>query len=555
MTLARAEAELERAKLQMERNVSLTSPTEIRRWKEAQARASRLEKRIALERRFNQFTDQAAALKWNGPEDFLRALHVLWWHCLEDLYCNYNTPQDLSLCGPDCRHDLEIVCLNSQMRLYGCCLHGSLHECAVRYATDPDSGRAVELQPNCACTIQTKQDDVVCMFSGSVVSRAISNVRSSSRDFQSESSSVRGMAGYSYVMTMRQRPSDNFRNVDAERERRRRAQAERQTAEDATGASTTKRKRSEPFEAKDYRGRKVREEVLQERKRYMHGLAESVMNRVLHDKARRKELNEYNETKTSDRCVRRLFNYHSTHSNDEQLPSWIECVMEFWSPLAEFRLLPLVDGTHHARRRFAVLVCQLWEICHRSPYAQRTPDQERSPISKRHSFCTLKQFALAVLFAQREGLYIKAGSRNNMRHSFYDNRIQFVPYRAHLAIELPHERELSLFSDSAQTEIQQYLRAESKVSGAGEFLQRGSSFRSKRRRARPQHRNRRVEVARDTTVSEASMLPEHWKNKFLGDMKTYAVSDVNRGRKFLVHCLNSYDVEFLHEASRSLASV
>jgi len=556
MSLARIENEIKRAERAMQNNNSLRSANQLRMWKEAESRLRRLRKRRFVEQQCNSFADQAAGLQWpGGAEDFLRALHVLWWHLQEDVYCNYSMPRDLSLCSRSCKERLQIVCINAQMQLYGCCEHGSLHECSTRYGVDPDSKRVVPLLPRCSCTIETKQADVVCMFSGRVVSRTISNVRSSSRDFQSDCSSVRGQAGYSYVMAMRSRPSENFKNTDAIREdaKRRKEMQTQAEALDAASASTgsKKRKARQRFEPTDYRSRKVRDEVIAERKRKLLEVAEGVAQRILFDGPRRRRINEYNEARLEQKCIKRLNNYHSANSGEHKLPYWIECVAEFWTPLADFRLLPFVELDHHARRRFGKLVTQLWEICHRSPYARSASAKERSPVSKRQTFCTLKQFSMAVLYAQRDGLFINSGAKGNMKLSFYHNRVQFVPYKAHIDVELPHERELCHFSDAADTQIKQYMCAESKVRGVGELLTRAEAASSKRKK-RPKQRNRRVEVARDKSVSEASMLPDHWQNVFIGDLGTYAMSDINRGRKFLLECLNSYDIEFLHQASRSL---
>ena len=538
---------LSQTELQLKQNESLTSANELRLWREAYTRVERLQKRMEVETRFREFTDQASSIEWPSATDFLRALHVLWWHLMEDVYCNYDMPSDLASCSESCRHDLEIVCLNKQMQLFGCCAHGSLHECAVRYTKDPDSGETVELKPHCACVITTKQADTVCMFSGRVVGKQVSRMRSASRDFQSDSSSVRGRACFAYVNEIQNHSVEKFQNIDAQP-----AQSESHTPEEARGPVLGKRKRPIKFVAKTYRAQKVRGEVLQERERLMREIVENVIQRVLYDKERRREINEWNERKAEERCINRLYNYHSANASNKSIPSWIECVAEFWTPLTEFRILPCVELDNHERTRFGRFVMQLWEICHKSPFSIRASDKERSPISQRHLFCTLKQFILAVLYLQREGLFVSAGARGNMRQSFYNNRVQFIPFRANLVVELPHKRELPLFSDKARVEIQQYLRAESHVAGAGEFLRRGNSFRRKKKTQAARYRNKRVEVERDKTVSESQMLPDHWQNKFLGDTSTYEVGDINRGVKFLMESLNSYDVEFLHEASASL---
>jgi len=547
------ETRLKQSEILLGQNESLTSANELRIWRSAHRRIERLQKRAEVERRFREFTHQAASIDWPSANDFLRALHVLWWHLMEDLYCNYDMPADLSACSESCKHDLEIVCLSSDMHLYGCCAHGSLHECAARFVRDPQSQKVIELKPHCACTITTRAADVVCMFSGRVAARHVSNVRSASRDFKSESSSVRGRAGYAYVSEMRGQAAEKFENKDQSL-RENHTQEEAQASSNAAEACGKRKRAPKRFVAKSYRECKVRDEVMEERERFMREIVERVVQRVLYDKKLRAEINEWNERKAEERCVNRLYNYHSCNTGDSALPSWIECVAEFWTPLTKFRLLPCVELDAHERTRFGRFVVRLWQICHSSPFAMRASAKERSPVSQRHSFCTLKQFTIAVLYLQKEGLYINAGSRANMRTSFFNNRLQFIPFRPNLIVELPHKRELPLFSDAARAEMQQYLRAESHVSGAGEFLQRGASFRSKKKKKahRALYRNKRVEVADDKSVSESQMLPDHWQNKFLGDTSVYAVGDINRGVKFLLESLNSYDVDFLHEASSSL---
>ena len=549
MNIERIPGDIRRFESILVRNNSLTSATELARWKQARNQISRLRKRVEVEERFRTFTNQSAALQWAGPKDFLRALHVLWWHLQEDLYCNYATPKDLSLCSRDCKILNELVCLNEEMQLYGCCLHGSLHECSPRFATDPETKRVVTLDPNCACKIRSKADDIVCMFSGRVAARALSNMRNSSRDFQSDSASVRGQASYSYAMAAREAHSNRFENTDAVKPASR-PRDEQITESAARPMASRKRGYADEttFSPEGYRAERVQNEVLNERRTYLLGHAVSVVQRVLYDKERRRKINEHREVQMQEACEKSLFSYHATHTGDTELPSFIQCVVEFWGPLADFRLLPYAEIDYHELQRIGERILRLWEICHRSPYAQAAPKKDVAPMSKRYHFCTLSQFTLAVLYSMREGLYISSGARGNMRNSLYKDRIQFVPFRPYMALELPHEKDLEMFSDSA-TQALAEVATGMKSHGTAEVQRKK---RAKKQRRRPEHRNRRVEVDFDKTVSEACMLPVHWKNLFLGKGLEYCVNDVNRGRKFLASALNSYDVEFLHTAAQTL---
>lgn len=545
MTSSRSiEADLARTRVILEQNTSLDSRSEQRKWKDASSKIERIEKRMFVGQKIADFTVQSAALDWGSPEAYLVSLRTLWWHLMEDVYCNYEMPDDLITCTADCMHDHEIICLNAELSLYGCCAHGAMHHCVPLQGYDED-GTFVIIPPKCSCRIRTKQDDSVCMFSGRVAVKEIANVRTSSSDFQSSSSSTRGIANFAYRVAMRGGSGNAFENHD-----RKKAVAE---AKKAMPPPPPKSSSTSTFVPDDYRSSKVRDEVHEDRRTYMRGVAEAVVNRVLYNREVRDTINLYSEEKIVEKSESDLYAYHATNASDEQLPSWIECLAVFWTAMADFKLLPYVEPDHHERRRFGKLTMKLWELCHRSPFAKKAMPNERSPTSDRQSFCTLKQFALAVLYAMRNGMPIKCGAKGNMRNSFYGETVQIIPFAAHLHAELPHKRDLKLFSDSEQERIKAVNAGYSSTSGAKEHAGRATDQRAKRKRKRQgNRRNRRVEVGVNKVVSEASMLPEHWKNRYMGDDQEFSGRDANRGRKFLTMCLESYDIEFLQTAAATL---
>ncbi len=531
----------------------------VRRYADTLRRCAELEARAEVERAFREFTEHASTLRWRDAADFERSLRSLWRHQMQDLYELYSLPSDATQCDAHCEPDGCTIQLNEQLQIYGCTRHGTLHQCLTRRWRDPETGRMLQSDPQCDCTLRRPNDDIVCIFSGRVVRKHLSQTGTTRSDFRSEHESKRRQARFAYAMAASGGP-ERFHN-DAVGPRPRRATSVECGTATTTQARGRKRKR---FVPNGYREQCLQREVLHERKRYMLGLIGNVANRLLYDEQWRSDLNKYLEGRAVEKSVRALREYVNHCLMQQRMYTLSECLSEFWHPMLTLVKFPLVAFDHHAQRRFALHTLRLWEACHASPLMRRVREGEPAAHDPSLDPCTLHQFALAVLYAQRDGFYVGGGTQLNQRRTFMRMGMMFIRRQPHLHLELPPLQQIDLFSDSARAKVRTFNEAPAGVVGvleaadSAERLAMTASDESlplhqrRKRRRRQRHPNRQIDVGGDRKVSEASMLPDHWQPMALGTEGQFRAADVTRGEKFLRACLHSYSVDSLRELHRSL---
>lgn len=556
---SRHERELEQLRERLQKGVpDMRSLLAVQRYADRCQRLAELEARVALEHTIADFTAHASTMRWRDAADFERSLRSLWRHQMEDLYQLYTLPDDATCCTADCEPDGCTIQLNEQLQIYGCTRHGTLHQCLTRHERDPQTGRVLQRDPRCDCTLRRPNDDVVCIFSGRVVRKHLSQTGTTRADFRSDSDSKRRQARYAYAVAASGGP-ERFHN-DAVAGDVRVTEIQQSTAT-TTRPRGRKRKR---FVPNGYREQCLQREVMHERKRYMLGLIGNVMNRLLHDEQWRHELNKYMEHRAEEAAKKALREHMYQRLMQQRMYSLTECISEFWHPMLHLVKFPLIEPDHHAQRRFALHTMRLWEACHASPLMKRVRDGTPAPHDPSLDPCTLHQFALAILFAQRDGFFVGGGSELNQRRTFMRRGMMFVRQQPHLHLELPSLQQIDMFSNSSRDQVRAFNEARGGQVGVSEAADSGALValtagdeslplhqRSKRRRQQ-RHPNRQIDVGGSRKVSEASMLPDHWQPAALGTEGQYRTADVTRGEKFLRACLQSYSADSLRELHRSL---
>lgn len=560
--LSRHERELASLREAVARGVAdLTAPTVVRRFADRVRRLAELEARAGLERSFAEFTEHASTMRWRDVADFERSLRSLWRHQMQDRFSLYTLPEDATQCTADCEPDGCTIQLNAQLQYYGCIRHGTLHQCLSRRERDPATGRELTRDPECDCTLRRPNDDIVCIFSGRVVRRHLSQLSTTRADFRSDSDSKRRQARFAYAMAASGGP-ERFHNDSSANDTK-----QRPGTHIEVGTATTTRPRGRKrkrFVPSGYREQCLQREVMHERKRYMLGLIGNVMDRLLFNESWRRELNHYMENRASEAAVRALRVHIHHRLMQQRMYCLTECLAEFWHPMLQLVKFPLVEPDHHAQRRFALHTLRLWEACHASPLMKRVRAGQPALHDPSLDPCTLHQFALAVLYAQRDGFFVGGGSELNERRTFMQRGMMFVRRMPHLHLELPQIQQIELFSNGARADIRTYNEARAGTVGVREAVDGGDKLaltagdeslplhQRRKRRRQQRHPNRQIDVGGDRKVSEASMLPDHWQPLALGTEGQYRASDVTRGEKFLRACLHSYSVDTLRELHRSL---
>lgn len=456
------------------------------------AEEARLKKRVTEALRL--FTDESSLIKWNSPEEFKRSLQTCWWHLLEDVYRNFERPTDTSDCKRSCHSDGHIVTLNKEVSLHGCLLHGGLHCCADRLEVNEETGLPFLAPPVCEVIVRTASCDNVCMFSGRVSSRAISSTKH----------------------------SHNTNQYFAGRERE-------------TFVSGPQAQVGVGF---DYYKSKVTKESKETRLKYMHCLCEDVIVRMLYKKKHRQTINTHRQGLIFDRCNEKLALYHAKRKRKKLLPLYVDTLSAFFTPMASLVLLPELERDEQEIRKFATLTMGLWNFCNASPYA-------RDESSSR---CKLAAFALAILYLHREGFSVSTGASGNDGKSFFGQSAQLVPYRKFIAVELPSQPDIHLFSDSGQTSMQQEISSwATKIGGEGNVQ---SSIRAPKKRKLSAHSGS-ISGNHNLATGNKTFAPHH-RCGALGDTRSMTSKDERDGCAFFMACINSMSGDDLKKVAQSL---
>lgn len=533
----------------------------LREYKRARSRLALLEKRARVKHHIERFVNESAELTWPSEQEYVVALRRVWVHLMEDVCHVYDPSGTARHCSEHCRHTSAIVCVNEQLRIFGCVEHAAFHRCA---------------DGECFKRFKSGDGFEICLYSGGALAQSLSTHGASSNDFNSSSATARGWAGFTYAMSGRVADDRTVRLGAKERRTRTKNTAvdvayRRRSAQPAatlparTPARSDKR---QSFVPRSYQEEKLMKEVREQRAREMLSLAESAIERLLFDWQRRQRLNARKEREALDKCRASVFACHSRLSTRDSVPSLLDALAHFMAPLQEVRLLPLNEPDHLRKQLLARRIFNLWNVCNSSPHA-RQPSLSASSSART---CTYQKFIVATLYQMRSGLRVTAGGRASHRTN---ERLQFLPCVPRLTDELPDEASLALFCtsdetlghaananhDAAYDNDAELERDELAAQNDYDTERRSRNFaeafalneaRKQRLKLRRRKRNQRRELANGKFMCENRFLPPHWQNKRLGHAHEYSIRHITDGQKFLRACLGSLSRDTLHAAAQQL---
>lgn len=416
--------------------------------------------------------------KKKDPERFKMLLNVLW----RDLMADYQYVLDpmqmqRKACAVDCFRHKTMMCISHEARLYGCWLHGYVHECAGDNQSCRDVHTNNELQE-------------ICIYSGAPLGIAfIHNGDSTYKKVSSNTNGSDGMQRRKYALSREEIASK--RNAfeirpelpvvakvesEAEEASRRRASilAEMQHELDkkrkfeaslreptaakrsasaavvsATAAAAADGKNEAP--APKIPKAAVDEQKADKLRRIALARVEQVIEGVFHDlleSENRRVFNQYCEGEHEWRMKKKMDDYLKSVPRNQTLPNFstmMTIIANVNNSLDQ--LVVDVDRPQQLIGRYKQIIKQLWNVCFASPYAKQqmelardSPAQDRrrsrssspaayrfTPTPSNTGLCTLRQFTLAILYSLNEGFSLQInsefaiGSRGNQITVFAAN--------------------------------------------------------------------------------------------------------------------------------------
>lgn len=484
----------------------------------------------------SRFTNEAAGFQWTR-DDYTEKLLLLWYHELQRLFALYRRPDDCADCNEHCDADRTLFCISHQLSLYGCVRHASVHDCSKQFVEE--NGRLLEKPRSCPLTRITKEHDYVCLFSGEVIGKYLTQAAIRSKDFASRSAGVRRSAGFTYVMGIKEQKetADRFDNADA---------VKRKRSDEAFVVKKLKRVGRLELTAEQinlmntsYQVQRRSEQVKERARKWALQTAETVLEDVLYDKLARELLNTHRMNSVREKMDSSLMEYHYSCKRERVMPVFTDCVAIYINPLHSIKLLTLVERDPAQVRRFSERVVALWDICSRSP--AKLLGQTKS--------CTLKQLAMAVLYRMKEGYSVSIGGNGNGDLE----RITIVPMDETLYVDLPDESELRCFGREKRDELLSHVTEGATKRGTGESQERSDASlltelkrRKKRRRNASSFNSRRIDVPGLPLLTERDLTPPHLLDEALGNNSRYASRDITTGLAFLNACVSSFDESNRH---------
>jgi len=498
-----------------------------------------LEKVEQLKHVLYAFTNEAATLVWHkGEEEFKQKLLLVWWHELQRLFRIYDRPRDCGECNEYCRERGAVVCINQQLELFGCALHGTVHDCRPKLQQN-DDGEWIQQERRCPCTRTTRQHDVVCVFSGAVAGKYLTQASTKSRDFSTGSAGSRRAAGFTYRMMLVEKGAvlNRFENADAAKSRKRKADDEPSSSEfvvQRTHKVGRLKLTDEQFHKMQnhYGAQRRAKEITQKARMRAVAAAQTVIDDVVFDKHARRLINTRSLIAIHDAMSHQLTKYHYSCKRHGRIPNFVDCVAAYLEPRLEIKLLCEVDRDTNQRNRFGALVEKLWHVCNKSP----------AKLLQQTKSCTLKQLALAVLYEMRSGMFVSASSDQT------EDLIVLIPQDETLWLDLPDEALLHFFGAEQRNKLEMQLKKGAERKGTGESQTRSDYSHGTRRKKRKKMRRndssfnaRRINVAGLPAITERDLTPAHLLDESLGSNSRYCSQDVTRGLEFLRTCVNSFD--------------
>lgn len=527
-----------------------------------------LERRDALLDSLCRFTNEAANVEWSSREEFKSKLLLVFYHELQRLFVVYDRPSNCGNCNEYCSQQDALITISRQLELYGCVLHGSVHECTQKYIVA--NGQRVPVARQCPATQVSRQHELVCVFSGAVVGKRATQVALSSRDFSSDSASKRQQAGFQYVMMLHERSqtTDQYENADAIANRKRRERKRKERGADESSAALSSSGAARKFAVEhtnrtarlklteqqkhllktSYRVQQRSAQIIEEAEKRARAAAESIMDDVLFDAEVRELLNTREFDKMQKKMQGRLAQYHQLRKREKRMPVLTRCIEEFLTPRIGIRLLRIVERDRAQIERVSRLSVRLWDICQRSP--ARATDRTDS--------CTFKQLVLAVLYAMRTGLRVPASGAP--AGGVADEYITIVPYDTTLCVDLPDESMLRFLGAEQRERIRSEMTCASSRRGTGETAahhyetqQSAAKRRKKQRKNASSFNSRRIDVPGLPPLTERDLTPEHLLDEAIGNNSRYSSKDVTTGTSFINTCVYSFDRANLPELAKLLS--
>lgn len=556
-------------RLEAEMDEPVQQPHGACRWGEKFARRRALLQRVEIEQRLAEFTHEASQHEWQSAAHYRQRLVQCWFETLEQVCCNYDAPAecaDESRCDDQCRAALSLVTLSDELRLYGCTVHGTLHNCVGR----------------CRSVTKTRQWTAVCLFSGAEVDKFLSNAREAKFDGSDH------LAGFKYAMSLNEfdaLPDYEYRRAHDDDPLLRRVgvgQSPLGAVRRQLDARRAAQAASEQLR-QTWRFRRVVSEITSEAERRLRSISDRVAEDVLFNQDTRVLFNTHALDEAPRRAQMRMSEYFAQCRMQDMLPNAVEARCIYDTAFKQVVLLPLVDDDRVRKSRFSTLCSRLWAICHRSPFAQsiaprptaanssgaNNPQQPkfRGSAQSRHSVrqttCLFEQFCLGVLFAMRYGVVIRTCDP----HLYIQREFRFVPCEPRLNVDLPAEDCIDMFGERGRNEmvrnsepiaerVQPGDQSKQNLNRSALFKQNGTrrvrKARTKRRVTTVGSGSRRIPQLRHAAIAERDILPPHLHSSLLVVHGYYEKHDITRGRNFLRECLNSFSEQDLERESRSL---
>lgn len=517
----------------------------------------RLYERLAVEMEMNAFFEKVKSGEWSSPQHFFVDV-ISQFYCALELHCaQYERPTSETVCDDTClylNHSIFRLCQRTE--LYGCVQHGTVHMCS---------------KMDCAAKLTTHTQMHVCLFSGYEIGRELSQVASIGCEYRNGSSraALMGRAAFNDASehaegTLTVSTAGTYSEILGKISKGEEI-ALRPPMFDRTGRV----RHATPAEVRSFRFDSFISKSAEKAEQRLVALASHVIDDILFNKDTRDLIN----IQRTDECRRagetRLRDYHKRMKSLKLFPDTITSAMEWSTPFRTLILLPLVDVSDGIGRRaaFVRLCVNLWKMCHRVRPSKTV-------------ICTFVQFAIAILFIQKNGYSISR--RDETGFVIAPRRFTFVPIDPRLAIDLPDEKNVDMFGSRSTDELRAHVTSanEAPVVGVGtstatvassEKASRGSLFKKegclKKRKAKVKAR----QTANTTgtkqmtmqssidgpriSVRENEVLPTYLHTSSMGTPGCYEMADITAGRNYLQACISAIDSAELEKESKNIFSL
>jgi len=404
-----------------------------------------------------------------------------------DLMCDFQFIKDphaletaANTCTVECMQQQTTLRLVPSLHLYGCWLHGTLHECECTSRT-------------CKIVFTDVDLNQVCVLSRR--SLGFATIAHSDSTYRTDEGSD-GMSRYKYVLSAQHMNSlrDSFCNsVDSAQQIEKRAAAyvdaasvdstasylhlerdkfvervyddlQAQLAPAAEPAVAKARVQPAAATAKQARGAASEHRVVQA-KRESEARARQTIAMVIHDLLQNRETRSlYNEftTKSYKATLTRIVDEHILNAQrDRTMPnaSHILTAIANETQRVEELLVETSCDTQAVDRNIQSITA-LWKVCFGSPYAKQcldSPSTQRkltalvpSPVCSTQSaptVCTLRQFTLGCLYSLCSGVYVTCTNISTVGDS--GTRVCALAPNESLGVQLPPRDKIVYFGDTA----------------------------------------------------------------------------------------------------------